>query len=188
VIEVVDYDERWPMQFEILCDRYRAALAGLPVVAIEHVGSTSVPGLAAKPIIDVDIVVPAAAVDAAIAALAAIGYEPLGEIGVPQRWAFLAPAGEIRTNTYVVVDGCMSLRNHLAVRAVLRDDEALRAEYAALKQRLAGELGDIDDYVAAKSDILQRILEQAGITSEERAVISEINSRASEVQDDPEGS
>jgi GrpB-like predicted nucleotidyltransferase (UPF0157 family) len=147
------------------------------VVGIEHVGSTSVPGLAAKPIIDVDIVVPEAAVDAAISALAAIGYEPLGEMGIPRRWVCRAPDGEIRTNTYVVVDGSLSLRNHLAVRNVLRDDEALRAEYAEVKKRLARQVDDIDEYVEAKSAVLQRILEQAGITDDERAQIEEINRR-----------
>jgi GrpB-like predicted nucleotidyltransferase (UPF0157 family) len=133
VIEVVDYDEQWPAQYEVLRARYQAALSGLPVVSIEHVGSTSVPGLAAKPIIDIDIVVPDDAVDAAIAALASIGYEPLGEMGVPQRWACRAPPGDIRTNTYVVVDGCLSLRNHVVVRDALLADEALRDQYSAVK-------------------------------------------------------
>jgi GrpB-like predicted nucleotidyltransferase (UPF0157 family) len=62
VITAVDYDPVWPGRFERLRAEYAAAMAaaGVPVVAIEHVGSTSVPGLAAKPIIDVDIVVRAA--------------------------------------------------------------------------------------------------------------------------------
>jgi GrpB-like predicted nucleotidyltransferase (UPF0157 family) len=59
VITVVDYDPAWPERFEMLRNEYAAAMAGagVVVVAIEHVGSTSVPGLAAKPIIDCDIVV-----------------------------------------------------------------------------------------------------------------------------------
>jgi GrpB-like predicted nucleotidyltransferase (UPF0157 family) len=177
MIEVVDYDDRWPADFEILRARYEAALAGVPVFSIEHVGSTSVAGLAAKPVIDVDIVVPDDAVSAAIAALAAIGYEPVGEMGVPQRWYCRAPAGGTRTNTYVTVEGCLSLRNHLAVRDILRTDEALRAEYSEVKQRLARELDDIDEYVEKKSGILQRILERAGLTEEERTTIADINRR-----------
>jgi GrpB-like predicted nucleotidyltransferase (UPF0157 family) len=98
-------------------------------------------------------------------------------MGVPQRWACRAPECGIRTNTYVVVDGSLSLRNLLAVRDVLRDDETLRAEYAALKKRLAGQVDDIDEYVEAKSAVLQRILERAGITDDERAQIEEINRR-----------
>jgi GrpB-like predicted nucleotidyltransferase (UPF0157 family) len=175
MIEVVDYDESWPRQFELLRDRYLAALAGVSVIGIEHVGSTSVPGLAAKPVIDIDIVVAAADVEVATAALEAIGYEALGEMGVPQRWAFRPPPGAIRTNTYVTVEGCLSLRNHLGVRAVLREDAALRDEYAALKQQLAATLDDVDTYVLRKSAVVQRILERAGIGDGDRAEIERLN-------------
>jgi GrpB-like predicted nucleotidyltransferase (UPF0157 family) len=175
MIEVVDYDEAWPAQFEELAGRYRGAFDGVAVAVIEHVGSTSVPGLAAKPIIDVDIVVAEDDLEAASAALVAIGYEPLGDLGVPQRWAFRAPDGGVRTNTYVTVAGCLSLRNHLAVRDVLRADEGIRTEYGSLKRRLAAELDDIDLYVEAKSAMVQRILEQAGMSAADRAVIERQN-------------
>jgi GrpB-like predicted nucleotidyltransferase (UPF0157 family) len=99
-------------------------------------GSTSVPGLAAEPTIDIDIVVAEGDVEAATAALVAIGYEPLGDLGIPNRYAFEPPPGSVRTNTHVVVDGCLSLRNHLAVRDVLRRDQALRDEYGSLKKSL----------------------------------------------------
>ncbi len=177
MIEVGDYDESWPRQFETLRERYHAALVGVAVVSIEHVGSTSVPGLAAKPVIDVDIVVAEEDVEAASRALAAIGYEPLGDLGVPQRWAFHAPDGQIRTNTYVTVDGCLSLRNHLAVRDVLRADGRLRDEYGAGKMQLGATLSDVAEYVAAKSGIIQRILERAGISADERALIEQLNRR-----------
>jgi GrpB-like predicted nucleotidyltransferase (UPF0157 family) len=130
VIEVVEYDATWPALFEQLRDAYAPALAsaGVPFVAIEHVGSTSVPGLAAKPVIDCDIVVAAQDVDAALLVLVELGFRPVGELGIPQRWAFKHPAGWPRTATYVVVDGSLALRNHLAVRDSLRaaglsDDE-----------------------------------------------------------------
>ena len=90
----------------------------VPVMAIEHVGSTSVPGLAAKPVIDCDIVVGEAYVAAAGGVLISLGFAPLGELGIPQRWAFKEPARLSGTNTYVIVDGCLSLRNHLALRDV----------------------------------------------------------------------
>ena len=67
------------------------AAAGVPVVAIEHVGSTSVPGLAAKPVIDCDIVVAGQDVAAASGVLAGLGFRPLGERGIPLRWAFTEP-------------------------------------------------------------------------------------------------
>jgi GrpB-like predicted nucleotidyltransferase (UPF0157 family) len=118
VITVVDYDPRWPGRFEELRSEYAEAMAtaGVPVIAIEHVGSTSVPGLAAKPVIDCDIVVRAADVQAASHVLMALCFTPLGELGVPLRWAFKEPARLGRTNTYVIVEGCLSLRNHLGAR------------------------------------------------------------------------
>lgn len=93
MITVVDYDSAWPRRFEALRQEYARAMAaaGVPVVAIEHVGSTSVPGLAAKPIIDCDIVVAPADVESAAAVLVGLGFRPLGELGIPQRWAFKEP-------------------------------------------------------------------------------------------------
>jgi len=174
VITVVGYDPAWPERFENLRAEYAAAMAaaGVAVVAIEHVGSTSVPGLAAKPIIDIDIVVREADVAAASGVLTSLGFTPQGDLGVPQRWAFLAPARLPRTNTYVIVDGCLSLRNHLAVRDVLRADEALRDEYAVVKKQAGARLDDIDEYVLAKNGIVQKILTAAGLTDAERASIA----------------
>ena len=177
-IEVVAYDERWPVWFGQLRERYEAALADVSYVSIEHVGSTSVPGLAAKPVIDVDIVVDRDGVTAAIDALVAIGYESRGEMGIVDRWATRAPADSIRTHTYVVVVGSLALRNHLAVRDALRNDERLRDEYGALKLRVAAETDDLDVYVPAKSAILHRILAAAGLSAAELAAIEADNSNA----------
>lgn len=172
-VEVVEYDDRWPARFEELRAEYAAALAraGVPVVAIEHVGSTSVPGLAAKPILDVDIIVAPADVEAASAVLVGLGFEPRGDLGIPERWAFDAPARVGATHTYVVVDGSLALRNHLAVRTALRSDPALRDEYAAVKRTAGAGADDIDDYIAAKNGTIQRILDAGGLTDAERAEI-----------------
>lgn len=174
-IDVLPWDARWPAWFAALEARLRDALHAVPVRAIEHVGSTAVPGLAAKPVIDIDIVVERVHVPAASAALERIGYVPRGQLGIPDRWAFGAPEGGIAHHCYVTVEGCLSLRNHLAVRDVLRADAALRDEYAATKLRLAATVVDIDDYIAGKSPILQRILERAGISEEDRRRIDGIN-------------
>ncbi len=173
VVEVVAYDEAWPARFEALRAEYAAALAraGVPVVAIEHVGSTAVPGLAAKPVIDVDIVVTAADVEAVSAVLVDLGFAPRGELGIPHRWAFHAPARLGATHTYVVVEGCLALRNHRTVREALHTDAALREEYAAVKRAAGAVSADIDEYVAAKNATLQRILEAGGLTAAERAEI-----------------
>jgi GrpB-like predicted nucleotidyltransferase (UPF0157 family) len=147
------------------------AAAAVPVLAIEHVGSTSVPGLAAKPVIDCDIVVAGHDVDAASQALAGLGFRPLGELGIPQRWAFREPARLAGTNTYVVVEDSLSLRNHLAVRDVLRADAQLREQYAAVKRRAGAAAANIDDYGRRKNAAVQRILAVAGLSDAERAAI-----------------
>jgi GrpB-like predicted nucleotidyltransferase (UPF0157 family) len=115
-------------------------------VAIEHVGSTSVPGLAAKPVIDCDIVVAGQDVPAAARTLTGLGFRPLGELGIPLRWAFREPERLAGTNTYVVADGSLSLRNHLAVRDMLRADAGLRDQYADVKRRVGATAANIDDY------------------------------------------
>ncbi|MFI6740329.1 GrpB family protein [Nonomuraea sp. NPDC050451] len=173
MITVVDYDPAWPDRFEALRKEYAKALeaASVPVISIEHVGSTSVPGLAAKPIIDCDIVVAEHDVEAATDVLIGLGFSPLGELGIPQRWAFKEPARLAGTNTYVIVDGALSLRNHLAVRDILRADEELRDQYAAVKKRVGATAADIDDYGRGKNAMVQAILAAAGLTDAERASI-----------------
>lgn len=174
-IVVVPYDPEWPAHFATIEASLRAALSDVPVVAIEHVGSTSVPGLAAKPIIDVDVVVEAPHIAPAIAALQAVGYEHKGELGVAHRHAFETPPGHPRQNTYVVLAGSLGLRNHLAVRDTLRVRPDLAAEYATVKAALADRTDDIFEYIDGKTSVLLRILEAAGLTAAERDEIERIN-------------
>ena len=84
-----------------------------------------------QPVIDCDIVVAGQHVAAASQALTGLGFTPLGDLGIPLRWAFKEPERLAATNTYVVVQGSLSLRNHLAVRDMLRADPGLREQYAA---------------------------------------------------------
>jgi GrpB-like predicted nucleotidyltransferase (UPF0157 family) len=172
VIVVAEYDPAWPQRFERLRREYTGAMAaaGVPVVAIEHVGSTSVLGLAAKPVIDCEIVVAGQDVAAASQALTRLGFKPLGELGIPLRWAFKEPERLAGTNTYVVVEGCLSLRNHLAVRGILRADAELREQYAAVKKRASAAAVNIDEYGGGKNAMVQQIL-AAGLTDVERASI-----------------
>jgi GrpB-like predicted nucleotidyltransferase (UPF0157 family) len=176
-IVVVEPDPKWAETFAWIRRQLQASIVGVPVIAIEHVGSTAVPGLAAKPIIDVDIVVAPPDVDGAVEALESIGYVSLGDLGVPDRIAFRAPDEAPRRNVYVTVEGCLSLRNHLGVREVLRTDPQLRDEYSAVKRRLAEQTGDIEVYVAGKTEIVRLILERAGLNSSELDEIEGINRR-----------
>lgn len=173
MILVADYDPAWPARFEQLRLEYSEALAagGVPVVAIEHVGSTAVPGLAAKPVIDCDIVVARPHVAAASQVLAGLGFTPEGELGIPLRWAFKEPPRLAATNTYVVVQGSLSLRNHIAVRDILRSDPGLREQYAAAKRKAGAVAANIDDYGRGKNAMVQQILAAAGLTAAERASI-----------------
>ena len=177
MIEVVDYDERWPERFGQLRDRYRELLDGVEVVAIEHVGSTSVPGLAAKPVIDVDIVVEREHLATTLDVLADAGFELRGDLGIEDRHSVVDRSEAIPTNTYVVVAGSLALRNHLAVRYLLRADAELCAEYGALKRRLASSTDDIDVYVEAKTPLLQRLLTRAGMSDDEIAQVAAENRR-----------
>lgn len=81
-IEVVPYHSTWPAIFETIRSELAEALDSVEVISIEHVGSTAVPGLAAKPVIDVDVLVARDQVDAAIEALETVGYVHRGEMGV----------------------------------------------------------------------------------------------------------
>jgi GrpB-like predicted nucleotidyltransferase (UPF0157 family) len=174
VIQLVAYDPSWPQRFEALRLEYIAALtaARVPVVAVEHVGSTSVPGLVGKPTIDCDIVVAEQHVSAASDTLIGLGFKPLGELGTPLRWAFTEPARLAGTNTYVVVAGSLSLGNHLAVRDTLRSNAHLRDEYADVKWRVGATASDINEYGRGKNTMVQRILAAAGLTEVQRASIN----------------
>lgn len=166
MVEVVPYSPTWPSAFASIASSLHAILtsAGIPHT-IEHVGSTSVPSLPAKPVIDIDIIVSRTDLSSALSALEAAGYVHHGDRGVPGREALSHPPlqpGEIRRHIYVCVEGCTALRNHLAVRDVLREDAGLREAYGEVKMRLAAEEGmDIDRYVEGKSGVLQQVLRRA---------------------------
>jgi GrpB-like predicted nucleotidyltransferase (UPF0157 family) len=174
MIRVVDYDPHWPAAFEEIEAQVWPAVGNV-AIAIEHVGSTSVPGLPAKPIIDVDVVVAAGSVTAAVARLAVIGYTHQGDLGVPGREAF-RHAFVVPHNLYVCVEGSVHLRNHLMLRNRLRTDASAAAEYAALKRRLAAQFpNDIDAYVVGKCELILRLLGDAGFSDAEIAAIRGVN-------------
>jgi GrpB-like predicted nucleotidyltransferase (UPF0157 family) len=162
-IVVVDYNEEWPKLFEELARPLRAATADLGAT-VEHVGSTSVPGLAAKPIVDLDVVVPSAHEAApAVERLRSLGYVHQGNKGIEGREAFLWPPGAVPHHAYVVVDGSTPHLQHVRFRDYLRSHPDVAAEYAALKRALA-ELHRDDRlaYTDAKTDFVTRVLAIVG--------------------------
>jgi GrpB-like predicted nucleotidyltransferase (UPF0157 family) len=177
-IILAEYDPAWPAMFE----EERALLQhsiGEWAVAIEHVGSTSIPGIAAKPIIDIGVVL-RDYVDAlwCITPLVELGYECLGEFGIPGRIYFRkrtdspllgqAPGhGVGRTHqVHMYEQGHAEHIQHVLFRNYLRENPDARREYEALKQRLAEQFDDVEAYAEAKSDFVQDILRRA----KERAV------------------
>ena len=161
-VVVVDYDPVWRDTFELLSARLRSALGDL-AIAIEHVGSTAVPGLAAKPVVDIDVVLRSEAdLPAAGAALATLGYAFIGDLGITGREAFRAPAADPPHNLYVCAAGAVELQRHLTFRDALRADSALAQEYAELKRDLAARYrDDRDSYTEGKTPFVTRVLMDA---------------------------
>ncbi len=158
-VVIAAYDPAWPPQFDLI----RAGLAramGDAAIDIHHVGSTAVAGLAAKPILDIDLVIASAsAMPEAIARLAAAGYAYEGERGVAGRHAFGQPIGLPRHHLYVCAQDNRELARHLTFRDALRADPSLRDRYAALKQQLAARFGiDREGYAMAKTEFVERVL------------------------------
>jgi GrpB-like predicted nucleotidyltransferase (UPF0157 family) len=163
---VTEYDPAWPELFERTAEPIRSAFAELGA-AIEHVGSTAVPGLAAKPVIDLDVVVPRAAnVPEAIELLRALGYVYQGNKGIAGREAFLWPRGARPHHVYVVVAGSDPHVSHLRFRDHLRRHPEAAREYAALKRTLAARYAaDAAGYTEAKTEFVERILAAAAAGS-----------------------
>ena len=161
-LEVVDYDDAWPRLFEELAAPVRVATADLGA-RVEHVGSTAVPGLAAKPVIDIDVVVPSRAdVAEAIERLRRLGYVYQGDKGIPGREAFMWPPGAMRHHLYVVVDGTVAHAAHVAFRDHLRAHPETAARYAALKRALAENYPDDPlGYTEAKTQFVTSVLAAA---------------------------
>jgi GrpB-like predicted nucleotidyltransferase (UPF0157 family) len=153
-IVIVEYDAAWPNEFERLRDRAASAVGDL-AVAIEHIGSTAVAGLAAKPVIDLVVIVERADVPAAIERLTRRGYVDEGNVGVEGREVLRSPAGEAKHHRYVSPSDSGELHAQLAFRDRLRSDRTLAAEYEALKRELAAQYADDrDGYTNAKGSFV----------------------------------
>lgn len=178
-IIVCAYDPTWPAHCAQLATPIRHQLANYTDIAVEHVGSTSVPGLAAKPIIDMDIVVQHPAdIPGIIAALAPLGYKHQGDLGIAGREAFSRPAHTPAHNLYLGLASAPSIRNHLLLRDYLRQHPQAVQAYGQLKQQLAQQYpDDIDAYVAGKSQFIADILTAQGMDAQQVADIQRQNKR-----------
>lgn len=180
-VVVESYNPEWATQFQLMKKELEEYLESVGYVSIEHVGSTSVPGLKAKPIIDIDIVIKPSQLDEVISALVEKGgYTYMGEWGIPDRHAFRRPYDSssklLKCNLYACIEGSQALRNHLAVRDECRRNPVVREKYGEMKLELAKrEWRDIDEYCEAKNDTIIWILQQTGFSAEELDYVREVN-------------
>jgi GrpB-like predicted nucleotidyltransferase (UPF0157 family) len=164
-LAVVPYDPRWPGLYEAWAGRLRLALGGR-AVAIDHMGSTAVPGCAAKPIVDV-----------LVARRAEAGFEEwrrLLEPWLPHarldstgrgegQWFFRDLARTVHVHVHLA--GSLGHRRHLAFRDALRRDPGLRDAYAELKGRLARSAAGMEEYIAGKEAFVRAVEAAAGSAS-----------------------
>ncbi|MBN9399259.1 MAG: GrpB family protein ['Candidatus Kapabacteria' thiocyanatum] len=184
-ILIEEYDPAWQEQFTRLRDVYASHLGHL-VIGIEHVGSTSVPGLAAKPVLDIDLIVTdEGKLGHVIPILEGLGYEYAGDLGIKDRYMFRMPSASVpmtgdgtvwpKHHLYCCIEHSISLTNHLLLRNALRADAELATEYGRVKKGLAAAVTDIDDYVEGKSAFIAGVLSREGIAEADIEDIAEQN-------------
>jgi GrpB-like predicted nucleotidyltransferase (UPF0157 family) len=160
-VELCEYDDEWPLRFDREAARIRSAL-GASVIALEHVGSTAVPGLAAKPIIDIHLVVADSAREELYAPrLEEIGYALV--IREPDWFEHrMFRSQSPRANLHVFSPGCPEVERVRLFRDHLRASREDRDLYAATKRRLAGrEWRYLQNYADAKHDVIAEIMTRA---------------------------
>jgi GrpB-like predicted nucleotidyltransferase (UPF0157 family) len=165
-IVVVPYDPNWAVQFERIRAYIAPALSGLALL-IEHVGSTSVPGLWAKPVLDIDVSIPSYAdFPEVVRRLEALGYHHRGDLGIPTRESF-AYEGDIdfmEQHFYVCPGDSPEMRRHIALRDYLRVHPEARDEYSRVKREGARLYPhDIDAYIEHKGSVIRGIYQKCGV-------------------------
>lgn len=159
-VVVVPHDPRWADQFSVEAAKVSRAL-GDNVVAVHHIGSTAVPTIYAKPILDLLVEVrDVAAIDPQNSAMESLGYEPRGEFGIPGRRFFRKDdARGIRTHHVHAFDaGTPQVTRHLAFRDFLLAHPDWAERYSNLKRQLAATChGDIEAYMDGKDSLIQEM-------------------------------
>ena len=165
-VVVLPYDAQWRQDFLKIKDELIDAL-GQQAVSIEHVGSTSVQGLSAKPIIDVDVVIKDYSVlDRVIISLENIGYRYEGDLGIAGREAFKYDGKEHlrKHHLYVCPQDSAELHRHIALRDYLRSHPEAAREYGRIKEEGARLYPfDIDGYIEYKSPFIEKIYANIGL-------------------------
>jgi GrpB-like predicted nucleotidyltransferase (UPF0157 family) len=168
-IELFAHDARWAAYYEAARADLTAAF-GPYALDIQHVGSTSVPGLAAKPVIDIAVLLPRYPLpDSVIAAVCRLGYEYKGEYGIARRHYFVKAGPPIRYHVHAYDQANGNFQNHVLFRDYLRAFPAAAREYEELKRALAARFGDdTHTYADHKSDFVRAILARARTATGDR--------------------
>jgi GrpB-like predicted nucleotidyltransferase (UPF0157 family) len=171
-MEVHSYDSTWPSLYHAEAARLKEAF-GTQLLAVHHIGSTSVPGLAARPTIDIMVEVhDIVSVDALNPALIALGYEPCGEFGIPGRRYFPRVIGETHTHhVHVFQVGDPQLMRHIVFRdyLILHPDEA--SAYGRLKTDLGEQFTfDVSGYLDGKDAFIKALERRALYWNEVRLI------------------
>ena len=166
-VVVEDYNPQWVEEFNKLKSMYEKVIGNL-VISIEHVGSTSVVGLAAKPTIDIDIIIRPENFDAVKKGLASLGYIHNGDQGIKGREAFRLPNEldfkRFRHNLYVCNEDAAELKRHLAYRDYLRTHKEVMKKYGEVKKEAARLCdGDIIKYMDFKGEFVVKNVRDAMI-------------------------
>ena len=170
-IEVVPYDPEWAQRFREEAEQLLEVFGSL-VVAVHHVGSTAVPGLEAKPIIDILVVVrDLEQVHHYNEAMATRGYIPKGSFGIQGRRFFIKGTETERTHhIHVFARGHPAIRRHLAFRDYLRAHPDRARAYGRLKAKLARRFRhDIEGYMAGKDAFIKTIEKEATAWQDQRS-------------------
>lgn len=166
MIILVQHDSAWPRAFEHEAAQLRHVL-GDQLLELHHIGSTAVPALVAKPVIDMLAVVASVEVlDLRSAAFEAFGYQVMGEFGIAGRRYFRKDDRDGRRThqIHAFAAGSSEIRRHLDFQDYLRAHPATAEAYAALKQRLAGECGsDIQRYTEGKTPFIREVERRAAV-------------------------
>ena len=165
-VTVIPYSDQWERDFLKIKDEIKSALGEL-AESIEHVGSTSVQGLSAKPVIDIDVVISDSSVlSDVIAALGRIGYQHEGDLGITGREAFRYDGKDHlqKHHLYVCPEDSPELRRHIALRDYLRFHPEAAAEYSRIKEEGAALYPeDIDRYIEYKTPFIEKIYREIGV-------------------------
>ena len=163
---VLPYDAAWESAFEAIKAEIQTALGDL-MLGIEHVGSTSVKGMSAKPCIDIDVVISNYSVfDAVVQKLDAIGYIHEGNLGIKDREAFkYADKPHLMLHhLYVCPQDSEELRRHITFRDFLRRTPEAVRKYSLVKEKAAALFPDeIEQYIAFKAPCIEELYKECGL-------------------------